>query len=63
MTLVLRQVVAYPPLEDNDEHRVREIFSTIDDTSCPLIEYVLDDASSCDEDIDQMEAISNCWTT
>ena len=39
----------YPPLEGNDEHKERGIYSTMD-VPHPLIEYVLDD-----EDIDKME--------
>ena len=41
MTLVLCQVVVYPPLEENDEHRVRDISSTTNDTHCPQTEFFM----------------------
>ena len=53
----LCQVVAYPPLLEDDELKVRETSSPTDDTSFPLIKYVLDDVSSSEEDIDWMEEI------
>ena len=56
ITPMFFQVVAYSPLDDEyDAHKVREFYSPIDDTSYPLIKDVLDDASSCDEDIYRME--------
>ena len=57
ISCVLFQVVLYPSLDDNDEHKVRYIASMTYDTSYPIIEDVLDDALYCDEDIDQMEEV------
>jgi hypothetical protein len=47
MTHVLCQVVAYLPLEDNDEHKMKEVSLSDKDFPHPLIEYASDD-----EDID-----------
>ena len=52
MTPVLCQVVPYSPLETNDEYKERNFSSTIEDTLHPIIEDVLDDVASSDEDID-----------
>lgn len=52
MTHMLCQVVSYPPLEESDEHKVRNISSKIEYTSHPLIEYAMEDAPSYNEYID-----------
>ena len=41
MTLLLSQIVAYPPLGKYHEHKLREIYLTIDDISCPTTQYKL----------------------
>lgn len=53
MIHVLCQVLPYPPLKDNDEHKERVTSSTIEDIPHLLIE----DVSFSDEDIDQMVEI------
>lgn len=57
ITSVLCQVMPYLPLEEIDEHIIKEISSTTKDVPHPLIEDVADDVSSNDEEIDQMEGI------
>lgn len=52
MTPVLCQLLPYPSLKENDEHKERAIYSTTKGVSHSLIEDVVDDASSCEEDID-----------
>ena len=52
MTLVLCQVVPYPPFKENEKFKEKEIPSKNGNISHPLIEYGMNDASSySDEDI------------
>ena len=55
MTLVLCQLVPYPPLEKNDEHKVRNILSTMEDIPYLFIEDLMDNVSSNYEVNDRME--------
>jgi hypothetical protein len=51
VTFVLFQLLSYPPLDEDDEHKVREVSSLTHDKSYPTIEDIINDASSCDEEI------------
>ena len=52
----------YVHVEEEDyKQKVREISLTTNDTHCPLIKDVMDDISSCDEDIGQMEEVLSDW--
>lgn len=52
MTPVLCEVVPYLPLEKDDEHKVREISSINKDSPRFLIEYIMDNLYSSDENND-----------
>jgi hypothetical protein len=54
VTHVLCQVVHYPPLQEDDELKVRKCSSTIEDVLHLLMEDVMDYVSFCDEDIDHI---------
>ena len=55
MTHVLCQAVSYPPLDEVDEYKKREDSSPTKEVH--NIEDIMDDVSSCDKDIDQMEGV------
>ena len=57
MTLVLCQIVPYPHLDENHDYNFREISLLVYNIFCPPTKHIMDDASSFDEYIDQIEAV------
>lgn len=55
MNHVLCQLVPYSPLDEDHQYSLREISLHDDDMSYPPAIDIMDDASVCDDYIDQME--------